>query len=199
MKQKSSFMSSLIITSENQIQRLNAVLNEVKKIQELDLQILTTRPNRKTWNIIEIIEHLSIAYSMYQGKVADALAKSIDRDQEAASFKARPWQKFVINSQRPKGNKRRWKMKTLKKFEPVFDHQNLNREEVDTAFSRFFKLYGHMKASILTSRHKDVSSVKFSSAIGPIVNFYLPEGFEFVLCHAERHMVQIQEILDDMP
>ena len=70
---------------------------------------------------------------------------------------------------------------------------------MDAVFSRFFTVYGHMKASILTSRHKDVSSVKFSSAIGSIVNFYLPEGFEFVLCHAERHMVQIQEILGEMP
>ena len=110
-------------------------------------------------------------------------------------FKARTWQKIVIAGQRPKNGKRKWKMKTLKRFEPLLDKETLTQEKIDAVFETFFTRQTHLKEAILKSRNKDVTQVKIPSAIGPIVNFYLPECFEFLLCHLERHMLQIDEIL----
>lgn len=39
-----------------------------------------------------------------------------------------------------------------------------------------------------------MSHSKINSALGPIVKFYLPEAFEFLIGHDERHLVQITEI-----
>ncbi|WP_422861790.1 DinB family protein [Flagellimonas sp. W118] len=188
-------MASLILTSENQIQRLNHILHKVKSLQELDASRLTTPPHSKAWNVVEVIAHLNIAYGIYIPKLDEAFTKLPDVDSGASEFKARAWQKIVIAGQRPKNGVRKWKMKTLKRFEPLLDNQSLTQEKIDAIFEVFFERHAHLKEAILKSRNKDVTQVKITSAIGPIVNFYLPECFEFLLCHLERHMVQIDEIL----
>ncbi|PWL39989.1 hypothetical protein DKG77_03940 [Flagellimonas aquimarina] len=188
-------MASLQITSENQIQRLNGILNHVKTIQALDISQLLATPNSKSWNVVEVIAHLNISYNLYAEKIDAALDKLPNTNSDSKEFKARPWQKFVIEGQRPKEGIRKWKMKTLKRFEPLLSHEDLNREKIDAIFTEFFILHDHLKQSIIKSRSKEVSKAKITSAIGPLVRFYLPEAFEFLLSHMERHMVQIDEIL----
>ncbi|MGW9684465.1 DinB family protein [Flagellimonas sp. 2504JD1-5] len=187
-------MASLTVTSENQIQRLNHIVNKVKELQTLDASQLTTPPHAKSWNVVEVLEHLNIAYGIYMPRLDEAFAKMSTADSGASEFKARAWQKFVIAGQRPKNGVRKWKMKTLKRFEPLLDRP-LTQEKIDAVFETFFTRHAHLKEAILKSRGKDVTQVKIISAVGPIVNFYLPECFEFLLCHLERHMLQIEEIL----
>lgn len=188
-------MPPLLITSENQIQRLNLLMKTINQLQELDIPKLTTPAKPKAWCVLEIIEHLCIAYTFYVEKIDAALAKSTESTPENEVLRARTWQKIIIKGQRPKEGKRKWKMKTLRKFEPIFPN-TLSQEQIDEVFEKFNHLYGHLKQSILTSRQKEVSKTKITSAIGPIVTFYLPECFEFLLSHAERHLVQIEETLD---
>jgi hypothetical protein len=188
-------MPTLLITPENQIQRLNLLMKKIDQLRQLDSSTLTTPPNPKAWSVLEIIEHMNIAYMFYVEKVDAALAKSTDHTSGNKAFKARTWQKIIIVAQRPKDQKRKWKMKTLRKFEPIFSN-NMTQEQINDVFEKFNHLHGHLKQSILTSRQKEVSKTKISSAVGPIVTFYLPECFEFLLSHAERHIVQIEETLD---
>ena len=188
-------MASLYVTPENQIQRLNGMLHQMKSWQQLDNANLISQPNPESWSLIEVVEHLNKAYTLYLDKVDTAIANCPDIQGPPKPFKARAWQKFVIEGQRLKNGKRPWKMKTLKRFQPLLDVKTLTDEDLQTIFERFFALHEHLKTSILSARVKQVKAHKFSSAIGPIVNFYLPEGFEFLLCHMERHYVQIEGIL----
>lgn len=191
-------MAKLILTSENQIHRLNTVFNTVENLRGLPLDQLTKRINPNAWSVLEVIIHLNIAYGHYHQKFDEILPNLPNIDNEQTKFKCRTWQKLVIEGQRPKNNVRKWKMKTLKRFEPIIDMKKVNEVKVNEVFDTFFELYGHLKNSILTSRTKDVSKTKLPSAIGPVVNFYLPESFEFLLCHLERHMVQISEFLNQI-
>ena len=188
-------MASLMLTPENQIQRLNTILSKVNALRKLDGKALTVRPNPKSWSIVEIVTHLNIAYLHYNDRVADLLQKLPNRANGYVSFKTRPWQRFVINGTRPKGEQRKWKMKTLKKFEPLLEMNSLNQKGIDEIFQKFETLHLHLKNSILESRTKEVTYIKIDSAIGPIVKFYLPECFEFLLVHLERHMVQIDDLI----
>lgn len=188
-------MAKLILSPENQIQRLNGMLNNVRELQKLGLSQLVTAPNAKSWNVVEVLAHLNKSYNLYEEKIDVALSQLPNTDSGSQEFKARPWQQFAIEGQRPKGKKRKWKMKTLKRFEPLLERETLTQEKIDTIFDAFFQLHGHLKNAILESRSKEVSKVKITSAIGPIIKFYLPEAFEFLLCHMERHMVQIDKIL----
>lgn len=189
-------MAKLLLTPENQIQRLNIVLNNVKSLQELDTDVLTNVSIPDTWSIIEVLAHLNIAYGPYRNQLDEVIPKMTDLNEEQKPFRTRPWQKMIIEMQRPKGTRRKWKLKTMKRFEPLLDRKNIGKEKVKEIFREFFELHGHQKDSILKSRNKDVSKIKITSGIGPIVKFYPPESFEFLLCHLERHMVQIDEILN---
>ena len=188
-------MAKLILTPEHQIQRLNVIINRVEELQKLSLESLTTAPNYKAWSILEVLEHLHIAYSLYQAKIENVLASVSKTGVVSWKFKARPWQRFVIEGQRPKGKKRPFKMKTLRRFEPLLSRKGLSKEEVDRVFERFFDSYTKLRTSIVESRGKSMGHKTISSAIGSLVRFYLPEAFEFLVCHAERHIVQIDEIL----
>lgn len=187
-------MAKSLYTPENQIQRLNQLLNFVEGLKDLNLTQLQKRPTEKSWNILEVLEHLNIAFSLYTKKISVALDSLKDTNGDPWEYPPGFWNRFVIEGQRPKGTKRPFKMKTLKKFEPLLP-ENLTREDVDQIFERFEASYNQLKESILASRTMVIAHRKISSAIGPIVKFHLPEAFEFLICHAERHKIQIDEIL----
>ncbi|UOY09073.1 DinB family protein [Muricauda sp. SCSIO 64092] len=187
-------MAKLLLTPENQIQRLNTIVNRVETLQELSISQLSTPPNPKSWNVLEVLEHLTIAYSSYQRKIENALLEVADSHSGAWQYRPRAWQLLVIKGQKPKGNKRPFKLKTLKKFEPLLS-PTLTKDDAQAVFKRFKTAHGMLKQQVLASRNKRMRHKRFSSAIGPIVTFYLPEAFEFLICHAERHMIQIEGIL----
>ncbi len=188
-------MAKLIVSPEHQIQRLNQILNRVSELQGMPLETLITAPHPKSWNVLEVLEHLSIATALYEAKIERAFSELTTSNKGSWSFSVRPWQRFVIEGQRPKGKKRPFKIKTLKRFEPLLNPETLDAQKGSAVFERFLTSYRDLKAHIVSSRTKQMKHVPFSSAIGPIVKFYLPEAFEFLVCHAERHMVQIDEIL----
>lgn len=188
-------MASLILTPENQIQRLNTILSKVNALRKLHAEELTVAPKPKSWSVVEIIAHLNIAYELYADRLDDLLQKLPNHANGYVSFKARRWQRFVIDGTRPKGKQRKWKMKTLKKFEPLLEIKSTDSEGIEEVFQKFETLHLHLKNVILESRAKELTNMKIDSAIGPIVKFYLPECFEFLLAHLERHMVQIDHIL----
>jgi hypothetical protein len=187
-------MAKLLLTPENQIQRLNQLFSFVTSLEELSLAELTQRPNEKSWNVLEVVEHLSIAYSMYKTKIEKAMQQTPDAMGTVWEYRPGFWNQFVIDGQRPKGTKRSFKIKTLKKFEPLLAKE-ITQEEANTVFDRFQQTHEELKGSILESRTKKMKHKRFASAIGPIISFHLPEAFEFLICHAERHKVQLEEIL----
>ena len=67
-------MARLILTSENQIQRLNGILGKVEKLQQLPLDKLTISPHEKSWCIVEVHGTFEqIAYRLYFDKINHAL------------------------------------------------------------------------------------------------------------------------------
>lgn len=188
-------MASAIVTPENQIQRLNLILTKVKALSALETSQLSISPNPKSWSVLEIIEHLNIAYQRYIDKIDRALLNLPDREDDHTPFRVRWWPSLVIEGTRPKDNRRKMKIKTLKRFEPILELEKVDQEAIEGVFNQFEHLHLHLKSAILESRTKNVSKLKISSAIGAIVSFYLPECFEFLLAHLERHMLQIDELL----
>lgn len=187
-------MAKLLLTPENQIQRLNQLLNFVESLEKLSLSQLSKKPNETSWNTVEVLQHLTIAYVQYKGKIDKALADAPETNGSAWEYKPGFWNRFIIEGQRPKEKKRPFKMKTLKKFEPQLP-KTIVEQDVAMVFEKFKKSHGELKQFILASRNKQMNHMRISSAIGPIVRFHLPEAFEFLICHAERHKVQIDGIL----
>ena len=72
-------MASLMLTPENQIQRLNRTLSKVSALGRLDAKALTVAPKPKSWPIVEIVAHLNIAYGLYNDRADELLEKLPNR------------------------------------------------------------------------------------------------------------------------
>ncbi|MEN1784026.1 MAG: hypothetical protein AAGF77_02710 [Bacteroidota bacterium] len=181
-------MAKLLLTPENQIQRLNQLLDNFSSLQKLPPEILRFKPHPKSWNVLEVLEHLSICYNQYEEKIITALKASTDTNTGSWEYQPGFWIRFVIEGQRPKGQHRPFKLKTLKKFEP---HMVLepDTKAVQNVMERFRNNYLALKRNIKDSRSKIMDHPRFASAIGSVVSFRLPESFELLRCHAERHMI----------
>ncbi|MEM8927423.1 MAG: hypothetical protein AAGC45_04415 [Bacteroidota bacterium] len=187
-------MAKLLLTPENQIQRLNQLLNAVENLKERSLIELTHRPHEKSWNVLEVLEHLCISYALYEEKIQKSLNQLGVESEEPWEYRPGFWNRFVLEGQRPKGKKRAFKMKTLKKFEPQLP-KAVTPQDAETVFEKFKESHIQLKKFILASRNRQMNHQRIPSAIGPIIKFHLPEAFEFLICHMERHKVQIDEIV----
>ncbi|MEM8528818.1 MAG: DinB family protein [Bacteroidota bacterium] len=189
-------MAVIKINAEDQIRRLNLINTIVENFRELPIELLNRKPNAKQWSIIEVIGHINQAYVDYKNKISQAIQTLPEKSGATSETHAASGMgKIAINMIRPKNGQRKWKMKTMKKFEPNAALSNANKAEIAQTFQTFFDNQKHLKDAILASRKLDVRQQKITSAIGPIVRFYLPDCFEFIISHEERHVVQIQELL----
>lgn len=189
-------MATIKINAEDQIRRLNLIHSAVETFQELPLAVLNRKPNAKQWSIIEVVGHMNQAYADYRGKIDHAIQTFPKKANETSeTYTAGGMGKMAINMIRPKNGQRKWKMKTMKKFEPNTALSKASKADIEATFQQFFDIQEHLKTAILASRKLDLKKHKITSAIGPIVRFYLPDCFEFIISHEERHVLQIQELL----
>lgn len=91
---------------------------------------------------------------------------------------------------KPKGKKRKFKMKTFDFFVPTIDE-----EKVEQVFSTFQSNKMRFNELIKLARKKNLKGVKIPTALGQKVKFYIPECMEFILAHEQRHIVQIKGLL----
>ncbi len=188
-------MAQLKLSPEDQLRRLNALVNEFDNFQSLPTEVLTRRPAPGKWSTIEVAAHLNAIYDIYRDRITATLEKLPEGEWEKDHFPARWWPALFIKMMRPQGTKRNWKMKTMKRFEPGVEAESAARTDVEEVFQTFFENHEHLRQAILASRKKKVRGAKLISSIGPIVQFYLPEAVDFLLVHEERHLVQAQEVL----
>lgn len=184
-----------LIIAEEQIKRINELIKKIERIKDLPLDILQAKPTPKAWSVLEIIDHLNVSYTLYLDRINSLLPQLPDRSEATSEFQAGWINRQVINSLKPKGKKRKFKMKTMARFNPTNAQSDHSEAAANAIFADFYLKYDHLKSAIKTCRYKDCNSKKIESAIGPVVRFYLPEAFEFLLVHSERHWLQIEETL----
>jgi len=180
------------ISYENQIGRLNRLISEMNNIAQLPEEQLRRRPAKGAWSILEVVEHMNKAYDPhYRNHLEKALHQALEQEAAPTEFRGGRIARFFYNGIRPQDGRRKMKMKTLKKFQP----ETVDQLTAKTVFTVFFELQDHLKAQIIKARNSNISGKKIPSAIGSLIQFTIPECFEFVISHEERHLLQCAEIL----
>lgn len=187
-------MAQLKIRPESLIQQINEITEEVKGWEQLPKETLLRKPEPKKWNLLEILGHMIMAYRVYQPQIDSVLEKLPNEPNPPEVYTPRSIPKMFINMLRPKAEKIRWKMKTIAVFEPK-EASKGDAADVQYIFEEFYAIHNHMKEAIVKMRTKNAKKKKVVSGIGPIVKFYLPEAFAFILAHEERHMIQAKHTL----
>lgn len=172
------------------LQQSNELKNQIEKISEAPEESLTRRPDEKSWCVLEVIDHLNKVYDIYLANFERVLTEAYElSDDEEVKYKNSLLGRMAIFSSKPKGTKRRFKMKTFDFFEP----SPLSRDHV---FSTFLRNKATFNELLKDARTKDVGKMKMPTALGEKYKLYVPECFAFVLAHEERHLVQMKSIIE---
>ncbi|PHR28625.1 MAG: hypothetical protein COA38_12095 [Fluviicola sp.] len=183
------------IKPAHQIQRINLLQNQLNEIREVNFQLLIKRPREKSWCCAEVVKHMFVGHSAYSTKIDQALSnlKISNEDFEVLSASAVP--SFLIKRFPPVEGKIRFKMKTSKQFKPMLNLEALTQKDVNEILDEMNSSLTQLMEWVEDTRKKDVRSIRFNSAIGPLIKFNASEACEFILCHNERHFQQVANTL----
>jgi hypothetical protein len=188
-------MAKAKISPALQIKRINEIRMTVDSFKEMNSELLTKRPSEKSWCALEVIEHMNIAHKVYEAKIDTSLSKIGDRKEPIDQLEAKRIPSILINRFPPVEGTIKFKMKTFKKFEPLLNLDTVGKNEIDKIIETFNASLNHLHSSIESYRMKDVTSNRFNSAVGASVRFNVAEACEFIICHNERHLQQIKNVL----
>ena len=185
------------INSEQQIQRINLLISLLEDYKKISKDQLVQRPTEKSWSILEIIKHTSIAHRVYETSISGTLneVNSSDTKKLPEIIKCSYISSMLIKRFPPKDGKVRLKMKTMKKFEPLLDINDVNADEI---FQENMTALEQLKSWINEYRMNNITRKRFNSAVGPVIRFNIPEACEFILSHNERHFHQIKKTLESV-
>ena len=186
---------SIYIKPAYQVQRINELENRLEAIRHNAFDDMVKRPHPKSWSPIEVAMHMVIGHNEYKDKLNQTLLKEVESNYIASEYKASIVSSFLIKRFPPQKGQIRYKMKTTKKFKPVLDLTNLDSEDVERVLTELEDILIQLKLWINTYRTKAISLKKFNSALGPLVRFTAPEACEFILCHNERHFLQLERAM----
>lgn len=188
MKTRTEFLGEMLFKLET----MESVIE--KNFYYLESEDLQYKPDPKSWNIIEVFEHLNIVNGYYVkvlGREWDKAA--ITKDE---SFKISWMGKKMVKSMEPKDGKRPMKMKTFKKTDPLVLQDKRGSKLIDhIVFQDFMENIKQFKKLLAAVADRDLQSVKVKSFL-PLLKLKGGDALAFVVAHMERHLLQAQNLLN---
>lgn len=189
-------MSRVLLHPDDQIRRINLMEDEITQICSTHKGLLDKRPGVDKWCVLEVIDHMTRAHRPYYVKLNDALKHTANVENSCFPYQPGWMKSWMFRSFSPQDEGLiKYKMKTMKIFEPRDSSKPGDSIDVDLTLKEFRESLAHLKSVAHESRYKSINGKRFGSAIGPVVRFNITEGVEFMLRHNERHMQQIRNVL----
>jgi len=182
----------VIIYPEQQIQRINRLKNELTKYSSVSAEALNKRPSEKAWSALETMKHISIGQSAYREKMNNTFSNPKGKRVKIDELRSSGMTSYLVKRFPPVKGEIKMKMKTAKKFKPVFENDQQDPTEI---IRELDACLDELKAWVESYRTEAISLKKFNSAIGAVIRFSIPEACEFILCHGERHFLQVENAL----
>ena len=182
----------MALTYEQLLQHSNQSKSRISdRTKDLGLDALNWKENKKKWSVLEVISHLNRVYELYFPNFEKVLATASDLTEfDSPSLQKTLLGRLCIYSMRPKGSKRKFKMQTFDFFEP-----HVNGNDTNETLQDFLKNKETFHSLIKRARLKNLKNKKIPTALGEKMKFYVAECFEFLLAHEDRHLIQIDDIL----
>jgi len=181
------------VNYEEYLSRSQEILSHVKgDIAVFPEDKLGWKANPKQWSAIEVLAHLNKMYNSYLKLLEEALhsSENLKHDQEQRK-QSSDFGRQLIDRIRPRGRERLFKSQTIKAFEP--DPINGNCTDI---IHGFMQNKQHFHQLIKEAAKKNLNDRQITMPIGENLKLYIPEVFEFLLAHEDRHMIQIEEALE---
>lgn len=176
---------------EHLLERSNRIKSRIlTEIAGLDQEVLTQKESPKKWSAIEVVDHLNKVYDIYLENFDKTISAAPKLNGEAQKYQRTVLGRLSVYTNKPKGKKRKFKMKTFDFFYPT---ENIDCDKIIKEFAEKKEVFN---TQLKEARLKNLNNLKMPTALGEKMKFYVSECFDFLLAHEERHMVQIDGILD---
>lgn len=171
-------------------ERSNAFVQE--HVQHLTSDQYHWKPNPKSWSILQIFAHLNASSNYYQNGIINKINEHSDT-KPTETFVSSPlgratWQQVKLGKLR--NIKRR--IKSARVFNPIYFAVELNQEEV----VNFLKNIQQLKDLLKSAEQVNLRKIKLPMAVSKFVNLRLGDALIFHVYHIDRHMEQINKILN---
>lgn len=190
----------MIINSNQLIQQLAADLKQVIDdtnhcINSVsDTALLNLPEADKKWSMLQCTAHMSLSVKVYVQNIGNALKKNEMREGTNYEFKSDWKADRFTRIIAPDANaiiKNR--MRTMKSMQP---QKVLSKE---ATLQEFNDLHRQLLVLLEQSGQYDLNRIKVATALGPILKFRMGDAFRFVIAHAQRHVVQLKRIHQNLP
>jgi len=159
----------------------------------LESEQLRYRPNPKSWNIIEVFEHINLTNEFYTKQLS---LKVENKGNKKDRLKRGWFGKFFANSLKPGNEVIGFKMKTFNKVNPTKRRKKGIAITEHIVFQDLIDSMEQLDNLLEKAKGKNLSSVKVQS-LSPLIKFDIYNAFDVVVSHMERHIQQALNILDN--
>jgi hypothetical protein len=188
LKEKRDMKSSLLLSGlEDNVQ---SIITDVEnEFLNLDDGVLNYKSTVTSWSILECFEHLNRYNRFYNEKFEQAIATSIQgNNQEAKSN----WigRKFIA-MMHPDNKK---KIKTVKNMNPMVGLQS----KLDRSGIHEFVKHQHELLRILdAAKRADLNRSNVPVEFLRLLKMRLGDALQFVIVHEQRHLIQARNVLSN--
>lgn len=189
-------MAKVMINPKQQLERVAALHFRLDQFNTFTHEAWIKNANPKSWCALEVAKHISIAQIAYREKMSLAFQQLKAAPQPISEIESTAIPSFLIKRFPPQAGVIRMKMKTTKRFEPLLKPEDRLEIEREAIVSELNACLHELEQWINLYPNKAVKSYRFNSAVGALVRFNVAEACEFMLCHAERHFLQLERALN---
>jgi hypothetical protein len=163
-----------------------------EKVSVLSEEQMLWKPSPKSWCILEVFAHLNASSHYYQNIIHKKIRENQDSEPIAA-FVSSPlgratWRLVKLGKMR--NVKRR--VKSARVFNPEYFGLEMRRTELDT----FVKYLTEMSHILDEAEKVNLRKIKLPMAVSKFVHLRLGDALMFHVYHNDRHMEQINGILN---
>jgi uncharacterized damage-inducible protein DinB len=180
----------------NQLKGINDCL--IKKVEKDWKQIpeekLNQRPAPKSWSVLECLDHLNKAHSVYRKQYGEILGEK-KTDSNRGDFMKPTWLgKKFFNMMQPREDYIPSKMPTGKPMKPDTELGKADRLDKNQVIEEFLSMQRNMNTWLENAKERDLQSYKVQTAL-PLIKMRLGDSLRFIMAHTERHILQGEKAL----
>jgi hypothetical protein len=148
-------------------------------------EILTTRLDVASWNILECIEHLNYYGNFYLPEIENRMHHGQQAKKDY--FQSGLLGNYFAQSMLPKEKLN--KMKTFKSVNPIYNPLDI------AVLDNFIEQQDKMLELLEVAKTKDLTVIKTNISISRFIKLRLGDTFRIVIYHNLRHIEQARNIL----
>lgn len=167
-------------------QEVLQIIEAVESFNALPKAILFQKPSEEKWSIAACLEHLNI-YARYYIPAMEQRLTTATASTQNHIIKHNWVDNLSIKSIHPDNRK---PSKTLKKFNPIY------KEIKGEPLKEFLKHQQTLLSIIQKMEHVDMNKIKVPVEFFKLLKLTLGGALEFVIRHEQRHLMQMQEVLE---